>query len=94
MGIKVHAFMGAEVLPKRLNLNAYYLQVEKIKRGYYEATFIPITEDAKNREDYSIVKKHLSLLEKQIHRKLEYYLWSHRRWKHRNAPIPKGTFVD
>ncbi len=94
MGIKAPAFMGAEVLSKRLNLNTYYLQVEKVKRGHYEATFVTITEDSKNCDDYFIVKKYLGLLEKQIRNKPEYYLWSHRRWKHRNAPIPQDAIVD
>ncbi|WP_109097008.1 lysophospholipid acyltransferase family protein [Aquimarina sp. AU58] len=94
MSIKVPVFLGAEVLSKRLGLNTYYLQVEKIKRGYYQATFVTLTEDSKNCEDYSIVKSYLRLLENQIYNKPQYYLWSHKRWKHRNAPIPEGATVD
>ncbi|GGX25420.1 hypothetical protein GCM10007384_28120 [Aquimarina muelleri] len=94
MGIKVPAFLGAEVLSKRLGLNAYYLQVKKVKRGYYEAEIITLTEDPKNCQNYSITKKYLQLLEHQIYNKPEYYLWSHKRWKHHNAPIPKDATVD
>ncbi|WP_109435400.1 lysophospholipid acyltransferase family protein [Aquimarina sp. AU119] len=94
MGIKAPTFLGAEVLSKRLGINTYYLQVEKIKRGYYEATFVSITEDPKNCEDYSIVKKYLRLLEKQITNNPQYYLWSHKRWKHRNALAPEGATID
>ncbi|WP_025667917.1 lysophospholipid acyltransferase family protein [Aquimarina megaterium] len=94
MGIKVPVFLGAEVLSKRLGLNTYYLQVEKIKRGYYQATFVTLTEDSKNCEDYSIVKSYLRLLENQINNKPQYYLWSHKRWKHRNAPIPEDATID
>ncbi len=94
MGIKIPTFVGAEVLARRLDLNTYYLHVEKIKRGYYEATFVPITKDSKNSEEYSIVKKYLRLLETQIKNKPEYYLWSHKRWKHRDAEIPEGATVD
>ncbi len=94
MGVKVPAFMGGEVLSKRLDLNVYYLQVEKVKRGHYEATFITITEDAANCDDYSIIKKYLRLLEKQIHNKPQYYLWTHKRWKHRNATPPQDAVID
>ncbi len=94
MGVKVPTFLGAEVLTKRLGLNSYYLQVEKIKRGYYEATFVPISENSKDCEDYSIVKSYLRLLEKQIHNKPQYYLWTHKRWKHRNAEKPEGATID
>ncbi|MCK8524302.1 lipid A biosynthesis acyltransferase [Aquimarina sp. D1M17] len=96
LGIKVPTFMGAEVLAKRLGINVYYLKVEKIKRGYYEATFVPITEDTKNCEDYSIVKRYLRMLEEQIKSNPEYYLWSHKRWKHREAlsKAPEGATID
>ncbi|WP_103072618.1 lysophospholipid acyltransferase family protein [Aquimarina sediminis] len=94
MGVKIPTFIGAEVLSKRLALNAYYLQVEKIKRGYYRATFVTITEDPKNCEDYSIIKNYLRLLEKQIYKSPEHYLWSHKRWKHRYASIPYGATID
>ncbi len=96
LGIKAPTFMGAEVLAKRLGINVYYLKVEKIKRGYYEATFVPITEDTKNCEDYSIVKRYLRMLEEQIKNNPEYYLWSHKRWKHREAlsKAPEGATID
>lgn len=94
MGIKIPAFLGAEVLSKRLGLNAYYLQVEKVKRGYYEAKLVTLTEDPENCKDYFIIKKYIQLLENQIHNNPEYYLWSHKRWKHRNAPIPEDATID
>ncbi len=96
MGIKVPTFLGAEVLAKRSGMNVYYLKVEKLKRGYYEAEFVPITENSKNCQDYFIVKKYLSILEEQIRNKPEFYLWSHKRWKHRNAvsEAPEGATID
>jgi len=45
MGIKVPIFLGGEFLANRLDLIILYLHVEKVKRGYYEVTFIPITEN-------------------------------------------------
>jgi len=93
MGITVPAFAGGEVLSKRLGLSIYYLNVEKVGRGYYEASFIPISEDPKNAGEYEITKGFLNLLEKQIRNKPENYMWTHKRWKHRNAKIPKGATV-
>ncbi|TPN82441.1 lysophospholipid acyltransferase family protein [Aquimarina algicola] len=94
LGIKVPTFLGAEVLAKRLDLKVFYLQVEKVKRGFYEATLVPIESDTQSCKDYSIVKKYLRLLENQIINKPEYYLWSHKRWKHRNKAIPQGATID
>ncbi|MBP2833957.1 lipid A biosynthesis acyltransferase [Aquimarina sp. U1-2] len=96
MGIKAPTFLGAEVLAKRSGMNVYYLKVEKLKRGYYEAEFVTITEDSKNCEDFYIVKKYLNILEEQIKNNPAYYLWSHKRWKHSNSisEAPKGATID
>ncbi|WP_299189895.1 lysophospholipid acyltransferase family protein [uncultured Aquimarina sp.] len=93
MGIKVPAFVGGEVLSRRLGLSIFYLHVEKIKRGYYEATLVPISEDPKNEEEYAITKKFTKLLEEQIKHKPENYLWTHKRWKHRSAKPPKDAVI-
>ncbi len=94
MGIKIPVITGGEVLSKRLDMAVAYLKVEKIKRGFYQAKFITITEDAKNCKDHYITKTYLKMLEEQIKNKPEHYLWTHKRWKHRNASIPKGAIVD
>ncbi|WP_025740286.1 lysophospholipid acyltransferase family protein [Aquimarina pacifica] len=94
MGIKVPIFLGGEFLAQRLDTIVLYLHVEKVKRGFYEVRFIPITENSKEEEKYFVVKKYLELLENQIREKPEYYLWTHKRWKHRNIPIPEGAVVD
>ena len=94
MGIKVPVFMGGEALAKKLSLPVAYLHVEKVKRGHYQAKFVTITEDASSCEDYFVVKTYLKMLEKQIQQKPEHYLWTHKRWKHRNAQIPEGAVVD
>ncbi|MBB4117821.1 KDO2-lipid IV(A) lauroyltransferase [Mesonia hippocampi] len=82
LGREVPVFIGSEVIAKRLDYAITYLQIEKVKRGYYQATFIPITDNPKDFEDYKITDKYFELLEKQIIKQPEYYLWSHKRWKH------------
>lgn len=94
MNIKVPVFIGGEVLAKRFDFSVMYLQVEKIKRGFYETTIVPITTDAQNCDDYYIVKTYLRLLEEQIRKKPEHYLWTHKRWKHRNSETPKDATID
>lgn len=94
MGVKVPIFMGGEFLAQRLDVIVLYLHVEKVKRGHYEVTFIPITENSKSEDKYYVIKQYLRMLEKQIHDKPEYYLWTHKRWKHRNSEIPEGAVVE
>ncbi|TSE09238.1 lysophospholipid acyltransferase family protein [Aquimarina algiphila] len=94
MGVKVPIFLGGEFLAQRLDVIVLYLHVEKVKRGYYEVRFIPISENSKTEEKYHVTKEYLRLLEGQIREKPQYYLWTHKRWKHRNTPIPEGAVVD
>ncbi|WP_411030619.1 lysophospholipid acyltransferase family protein [Spongiimicrobium sp. 3-5] len=84
MGIKVPVFTGAEALARKLDLAVVFLKVSKVKRGYYNAEFIPITESGANTEEREITDRFLRETEKQIEEAPEYYLWSHRRWKHRH----------
>jgi KDO2-lipid IV(A) lauroyltransferase len=83
MGVVVPVFTGAEALSKKLDTAVVYLKIEKVKRGYYEASFTTITEDAPSLPDYQITRKFLDQVEAQIKEAPAYYLWSHKRWKHR-----------
>lgn len=88
MGITVPMHTGAEVLAKKLDMAVVFFSVRRIKRGYYETTFKTITETPRDFKDYDITDLFFKLLEKQIYEAPEYYLWTHKRWKHRNK-VPK-----
>lgn len=93
MGITVPVFEGSDRLARKLDMAVIYLHVEKKGRGYYEATIKPITEDARNEPEHAITKKFVEYLETQIRKKPEYYLWTHKRWKHRNEPLPENAEI-
>jgi KDO2-lipid IV(A) lauroyltransferase len=93
LGHRVPVFMGSEKLARNLDMAVMYLQVKKIKRGYYRATLIPITTSPKQEPEFKITNTYLNLLEEQIQERPELYLWTHKRWKHRNAPIPQDATV-
>ena len=93
MGIRVPVFMGVEKLGKDLDMAVVYLHVEKVKRGHYRATFKPLSYEPSGEPEYAITKRYFQELEAQIRAKPEFYLWTHKRWKHRNTPIPKGSPV-
>jgi KDO2-lipid IV(A) lauroyltransferase len=84
MGIKVPVHTGAEMLAKKLDMAVVFFGVKKIKRGYYETTFTTITLNPKEYENYQITDMFLKLAEEQIYEAPEYYLWTHKRWKHRD----------
>lgn len=82
MGIETPVFTGTEALARRLDLTVTFLNIEKVKRGYYEATFKTITTDAPQTPVNEITTTYFNFLEAQIRRKPEFYLWTHKRWKH------------
>ena len=84
MGIKVPVHTGAEMLAKKLGMAVVFFRVKKLRRGYYETTFETIAENPKDFKDYEITDIFLKCVEKQINEAPEYYLWTHKRWKHRN----------
>ena len=83
MGIEVPVHTGAEMLSKKYNMNVIFLKVKKLKRGYYEASFEVLSENVKEVPNYEITDKFLKLVEQQILEAPEYYLWTHKRWKHK-----------
>lgn len=84
MDIMVPVHIGGEELAKEHNLVPLYLKVEKVKRGYYQATFKKICDNPNDLPDYQITEMFLAETEKSIREAPEYYFWTHKRWKHRN----------
>ena len=82
MGLEVPVYTGAEMLAKKLDLNILFIKVEKVKRGYYQATIHPLVENPQTIPDYQITSLYLREVEKQILEAPEYYFWTHKRWKH------------
>ncbi|NNE31247.1 MAG: lipid A biosynthesis acyltransferase [Winogradskyella sp.] len=84
MGVKVPMHTGAEMLAKKLDMAVVFFSTKRIKRGYYETTFTTITEHPKDYKDYEITDMFFKRVEKQILEAPQYYLWTHKRWKHRD----------
>lgn len=89
MGIKVPCFTGADRMAKEHDMAVIYLKISKVKRGYYEAEVVPLTTDASIMGEFEITEKFTRILEGQIKERPEYYLWTHKRWKHRDK-APKA----
>ena len=75
-------FNGPEKLAKKTNQPVVFIYVRKIKRGYYEAIPSVLIEDPSKLESKEIMLRYIQKMEEVIHAEPEYYLWSHRRWKH------------
>ncbi len=82
MGIEVPVHIGAEMLSKKYNMNVIFIKIKKIKRGYYEASFEVLSENVSQVPKFEITNRFMQLVEQQIYEAPEYYLWTHKRWKH------------
>ena len=83
MGIEVPVHTGAEMIAKKYDLSVVFVKVKKVKRGFYEATFVPISDNPTAVPDFEITHTFIKEVEKQILEAPEYYFWTHKRWKHR-----------
>jgi KDO2-lipid IV(A) lauroyltransferase len=83
MGIEVPVHTGAEILAKKYDMNVIFLKVKKVKRGFYEAEFEVLSEDVKSVPNYEIMDAFVERVEKQILEEPSYYMWTHKRFKHR-----------
>lgn len=75
------AFTGTEKITKKYHLEAYYIDVTRPKRGYYEARFIKLHDDPSSLSDFELTDLYYKHLEETIRRNPECYLWSHNRFK-------------
>jgi KDO2-lipid IV(A) lauroyltransferase len=82
--IKVPIHTGAEMLSKRFDLVVINYVTKRVKRGYYTTEFQLITDTPKEFKDYQITDLYTELTEKNIREQPEFYLWSHKRFKHRD----------
>ncbi len=83
MGVEVPVHTGPEILAKKYDMTVVFAKVKKVKRGYYELTIIPLSDNPKSIPDFGITHIYIKEVEKQILEAPEYYFWTHKRWKHR-----------
>jgi KDO2-lipid IV(A) lauroyltransferase len=83
LGIDTACLHGPEYYSKQKNIPILYVDVQRIKRGFYEVRYIPIVDKPENMKDGEITKTYMKTLEEIVIKKPEHWLWSHRRWKHK-----------
>jgi KDO2-lipid IV(A) lauroyltransferase len=74
---------GTEKIAKEFNIPVVYGRINKEKRGHYSFEFFDVT-DTPRETAYSEITENINRhLEKDIRDAPQYWLWSHRRWKHK-----------
>lgn len=75
--------LGLEKIAVRTNRPVFYMRVTILKRGYYEVECVPLCLNPAASKPYEITNLHVNYLEQIIKAEPAYWLWSHRRWKHK-----------
>jgi Kdo2-lipid IVA lauroyltransferase/acyltransferase len=76
-------YLGAEKIAAKYDMAVVFFNIQKIRRGYYKTTAELLFEHSAGLPEYMITEAHVRRLEEIIKEKPEYWIWSHRRWKHK-----------
>jgi KDO2-lipid IV(A) lauroyltransferase len=74
---------GPEKYAKKYDYPVVYLDMQVVKRGYYELTFSTLVDEPLTQPSGKITELYMKKLESVIEKEPAYWLWSHRRWKHK-----------
>ena len=74
--------VGTEKIVKHYGFEAWFLDMKRVKRGYYEAELIRMHEEPTSLPDFELTEIYFRMLEKMIQERPELYLWTHNRFKH------------
>jgi len=77
---------GTEKYAIEFDYAVIFMNMTRVKRGYYEIDLQVIEENPCSTSYGEISKKHTQLLEEQIKRDPAYWLWTHKRWKLKRDP--------
>ncbi len=86
--------IGPEKGAMRNKTAVVFVNIVKLKRGYYHFECKVITEDGSQFENGDLTRMYRDFLEEGIRRQPETYLWSHRRWKHEWDPAFIKRWID
>ncbi len=74
---------GPEKYGKRYDLPVFFVEVNRLKRGYYTYQLHHITDHPARMKEGELTEKYARILESVIRKNPENWLWTHRRWKHK-----------
>lgn len=73
---------GTEKIIKHYGFEAWFLDMKRVKRGFYEARLIRMHDTPQLLPDFELTTIYYQMLEQMIKERPELYLWTHNRFKH------------
>jgi len=86
--------IGPEKGAVRYKTAVIFVNIIKLKRGYYHFDCDAVTEDGSQTAPGELTRKYRDFLEEGIRAQPANYLWSHRRWKREWNPAFVRRWVD
>jgi Kdo2-lipid IVA lauroyltransferase/acyltransferase len=83
-------YQGPAAISRRFNFPVIFQKIVKKERGMYETSFEVLIENPVNFSEAEIMQAYIKRMEEIIREQPEFYLWSHKRWKHKrpeNVPL-------
>ena len=80
-GMETPFYSGMANIAESTGYPVVFAEMTKKKRGHYHVVLKKIAGASYQKNDFSLVQKFASVLEEQIRKQPELYLWTHRRWK-------------
>jgi KDO2-lipid IV(A) lauroyltransferase len=96
LGQRTAVFTGSEQIGQRMNASYAYARMERLRRGYYRLTFELMDvealraraaqvgdteEECQENATFAVTDEFMRLMEQDIRRAPEFWLWTHKRWK-------------
>jgi KDO2-lipid IV(A) lauroyltransferase len=75
-------FLGIEKIALKIHYPLIYVSIKRVKRGYYVMHAERITLPSPGSALGALTELHSRMLEEDIRKQPETWLWTHRRWKH------------
>lgn len=85
-------FSGPEKIAIKTKQPVFFQHVRKLKRGHYEVEYSVLFDEPHKVPEKDILLAYISKMEAIIVKEPDYYLWSHRRWKHSRPENIPMTF--
>lgn len=76
-------FTGPEMLARKTNHPVFFQHTKKIARGKYEVEFSLLASEPAKLAPNEVLRRYVLKMEEIIKTEPEYYLWTHKRWKHK-----------
>lgn len=71
---------GMERIASQMGFAVAYLDIVKVKRGYFKCSVSAITPDASKEDEHFVTDTYTRKLEQTIKNNPAYYLWTHNKW--------------